>query len=89
MLVASPKRRCSHIPGNCLMAQALCVLRDQMPVLDDGQGWSVAASSLRQRELNNFQFMFCTLHGKCKQAFTLMAVAVQTDDFNAMDQTTD
>lgn len=33
--------------------------------------------------------MFCTLHGKCKQAFTLMAVAVQTDDFNAMDQTTD
>ena len=33
--------------------------------------------------------MFCTLHGKCKQAFTLMAVAVQTDDFNAVDQTTD
>ena len=71
------------------MAQAFCVLRDQTDVLADGPGWSVAATSLRQRELNNFQFMFCTLHGKCQQAFTQMAVAVQTDDFNAMDQTTD
>ena len=41
--VAWPKRLGIQISGSCLRAQTACTPKDQMAVLGDSQGWSVAA----------------------------------------------
>ena len=43
MLAAQPKRSI-QIPGNCPMVPTACTPNDQMAVLDDSRGWSLAAT---------------------------------------------
>lgn len=59
-MVAWPTTRGVGIPENCPMAQAVCLLRDQMVVSDNSQGWSLTAIHGDNESLTTHGSACCT-----------------------------